>query len=134
MGGRGPQLNVIQTVGVAARGGADALLDAASLAKLAANDNGHNPYQRRLEAQFGYGFAALADSFTSTPEIAVGLSNTGRDYSLGWRLARRARSGNTGSLEISFEARRRENANLGAGSGAGSRAAHETGIRITTRY
>ena len=134
VGGRGPQLSVIQTVGVAAQDGADALLDAASLAKLAANDNGHNPYQRRLEARFGYGFAALADSFTSTPEIAVGLSDTGRNYGLGWRLVRRTRSGNTGSLEISFEARRRESTNPGAGSGAGSRAAHETGVRITTRY
>ena len=134
VGGRGPQLSVMQTVGVAARRGADALLDAASLAKLAANDTGHSPYQRRLEARFGYGFAAFADSFTSTPEIAVGLSHTGRDYSLGWRLVRRARSGDTGSLELSLEVRRREGTKLGAGSGAGSRAAHETGFRITARY
>ena len=134
VGGRGPQLSVMQTVGVAERGGADALLDAASLAKLAANDTGHSPYQRRLEARFGYGVAAFADSFTSTPKIAVGLSHTGWDYSLGWRLVRRARSGDTGSLELSLEARRHESTKLGAGSGAGSRAAHETGFRIAARY
>ena len=124
----------MQTVGVAARGDGDTLLGAASLAKLAANDNDHNPHQWRLEARFGYGVVALGDTFTSTPEIAAGLSDTGRDYSLGWRLVRRARSGDTGSLELSFEARRRENTNPGTGSEAGSRAAHETGLRITARF
>ena len=44
-----------------------------------------------------------------TPEIGLGLSDAGRDYSLGWRLTR-AGSG-AGSLEFTFEARRRESAN-----------------------
>ena len=133
-GGGGSQLSVMQTVGVAARGDGDTLLGAASLAKLAANDNDHNPHQWRLEARFGYGVVALGDTFTSTPEIAAGLSDTGRDYSLYWRLVRRARSGDTGLLEFSFEARRRESAIPGAGFGAGSRAAYETGFRIKARY
>ena len=47
--------------------------------------------------------------FTGTPEIGLGLSEAGRDYSLGWRLTR-AGSG-AGSLEFSLEARRRESAN-----------------------
>ena len=47
--------------------------------------------------------------FTGTPEIGLGLSEAGRDYSLGWRLSR-AGSG-AGSLDLSVEARRRESAN-----------------------
>ena len=51
----------------------NALLSHDTLAELAANDNGDD--RRRLEARFGYGFAALGDRFTSLPEIALGLSN-----------------------------------------------------------
>ena len=47
--------------------------------------------------------------FTGTPEIGLGLSEAGRDYSLGWRLTC-AGSGAV-SLEFSVEARRRESAN-----------------------
>ena len=38
-----------------------------------------------------------------------GLSEAGRDYSLGWRLTRAV--SDAGSLELSVEARRRESAN-----------------------
>ena len=115
--GRGPKLTLIQTLGGPASGGADALLGRETLAGLAANDNrgsgagasGDDLAQRRLEVRFGYGFSAFGDGFTSTPEIGFGLSNTGRDYNLGWRLTRAA--GDGGSLEFSFEARRRESAN-----------------------
>ena len=78
---------------------------------LAANGNGGGDLEsRRLEARFGYGFAAFGDGFTWTPEVAVGFSNTGRAYSLGWRLVRVERGGGIsgGSLELSFEATRRE--------------------------
>ncbi len=51
------------------------------------------PASRRLEARFGYGFAAFGGGFTWTPEAAVGFSVVGREYSLGWRLVRRARGG-----------------------------------------
>ena len=57
----------------------------------------------------GIGFSAFGDRFTSTPETGLGLSDAGRDYSLGWRLTR-AGSG-PGSVELSIDATRRESAN-----------------------
>ena len=131
---RGPRLSLTQTLGMATRGGADMLLGRTTLAGLAANDEGGKLQQQRLEARLGYGFAATGDRFTATPEIAVALSNAGREYSLGWRLVRRARPGDRGSLELSFEARRHESTSPGPGSGAGSHLAHEAGFRFTERY
>ena len=57
----------------------------------------------------GIGFSAFGDRFTSTPQTGLGLSDAGRDYSLGWRLTR-AESG-PGSVELSIDATRRESAN-----------------------
>ena len=122
--GRGPKLTLTQTIGAGASGGKEALLSRTTLEGLAANDNGDG--QRRLEARFGYGFSAFGDRFTSTPEIGLGLSEAGRDYSLGWRLTR-AGSG-PGSLELSVEARRRESANDEVPP------EHGIGFRLTARY
>ena len=105
--GRGPRLTLTQTLGAGASGGTDALLSRTTLEGLAANDDGGG--RRRLEARFGYGFGMFEGRFTMTPEIGLGLSQAGRDYSLGWRLTR-AGSG-PGSLELSLQARRRESAN-----------------------
>ena len=105
--GRGPQLTLTQTIRAGAAGGKDALLSRTTLEGLAANDNGDG--QRRLEARFGYGVGVFGDRFTMTPEMGLGLSEVGRDYSLGWRLTRSA-SG-PGSLQLSLEVLRRESAN-----------------------
>ena len=105
--GRGPRLTLTQTLGAGAAGGTDALLSRTTLEGLAANDDVGG--RRRLEARFGYGFGMFEGRFTMTPEIGLGLSDAGRDYSLGWRLTR-AGSG-PGSLELSLQARRRESAN-----------------------
>ena len=105
--GRGPRLSLTQTVGASFSGSGDVLLERTTLAGLAANDNGHGLQQRRLEARFGYGFSALGGRFTATPEIVLGLSNAGRDYSLGWRLVHRGMLGDR-SLELALEAQRRE--------------------------
>ena len=105
--GRGPRLTLSQSFGAGSAGGKDALLSRTTLEGLAANDNGAG--QRRLEARFGYGFGMFGGRFTGTPEIGLGLSGAGRDYSLGWRLTR-AGSG-PGSLELSIDATRRESAN-----------------------
>ena len=120
--GRGPKLTLTQTLG-----GVDALLGRKTLAGLAASDSGDGGelWSRRFELKSGYGFSALGGGFTSTPEIGIGLSDTGRDYSLGWRLTRVA--GDSGSLELSFEARR-ENANDNTGP------EHTIGFRLTTRF
>ena len=104
---RGLKLTLRQAVGAEAKGGVDGLLSRGTMAGLAANDNGDG--RRRREVKFGYGFGMFEGRFTGTPEIGLGLSEAGRDYSLGWRLTR-AGSG-AGSLDLSVEARRRESAN-----------------------
>ena len=106
-GERGPRLSLTQTLGAPVHGGANALLERTTLVGLATNDNGEGMQQRRLEARLGYGFPAFADRFTATPEIVLGLSNAGRDYSLGWRLVHRGMLDDR-SLELALEAQRRE--------------------------
>ena len=106
--GRGPSLTLVQTMGVSPSGGVDALLGLRHLGALAANDDGDELENRRLELRGGYGFAVLEDRFTWTPEAGLGQSNGHREYTLGWRLARVPRGGGIGSLELAFEATRRE--------------------------
>ena len=106
---RGPTLRLSQTVGAQASGGMDSLLSRPTMAGLAANDDGGTLDSRRLEARLGYGFALPGDRFVSTPEIGLGLSDTGREYSLGWRLAL-ARSHRI-AFDLALEGTRREAAN-----------------------
>ena len=108
---RGAKLRLTQTVGGSSSGGADVLLARRTLDGLAANDDSNDELKsRRLELGFGYGLPAFGDRFTWTPEAGVRLSDTGRDYSLGWRLVRGG--GEDGSsLELAFGARRSESAN-----------------------
>ena len=130
--GRGPRLSLTQTFGGASSGGADALLERRTVHGLAANDDGGEDLSsRRLAARFGYGFAAFADGFTWTPEAGIELSDTGRDYSLGWRLVRIERGfGIVGrSLDLSFRARRREVAANDAISQE-----HDANLRLTSRF
>ena len=128
-GDRGPRLSLTQTLGVPAQGVVEAPLGRTALAGRPPNDPRNAPRQRRLEARFGYGFAAFGDRFTSTPEIAVGLSNAGRDYSLGWRLARGGGGPDGSALELAVEARRRE-------SIANRRMPpeHALGLRVISRF
>ena len=129
---RGAKLRLTQTVGGSSSGGADALLARGTLEGLAANDNGEGGNDelksRRLELKFGYGLSAFGDRFTWTPEIGAGLSDTGRDYSLGWRLVRGGFGGDGGSLDLSFEATRRESAN------DDTPPEHAIGLRLTLRW
>ena len=130
---RGAKLRLTQTVGGSSSGGADALLARTTLEGLAANDDGAGGddelKSRRLELKFGYGLSAFGDRFTWTPEVGVDLSDTGRDYSLGWRLVRGAGSGGDGgSLDLSFEATRRESAN------DDTPPVHEVGLRLSARW
>ena len=129
---RGPRLTLTQSVGGTAAGGADALLARGTLAGLAANpgsgvdDNGELR-GRRLEAKFGYGFAVNDGRFASIPEIGVGLSETGRDFSLGWCLARN-KTGGPGALQLSAEARWHE---TDGGNGAPG---YGIGVRFSARW
>ena len=138
---RGAKLGLTQTVGGSSSGGADALLSRSTLDGLAANDPGSGApgsgagaggnddlMSRRLELRFGYGLPAFGGRFTWTPEAWVGLSDTGRDYSLGWRLVRGGSGDGGGSFEVSFEARRSESAN------DDTQPVHEVGLRFTARF
>ena len=126
--GRGPGLTLTQSIGAGASGGTEALLSRDTLGGLAANDddNDNGGGRRRLEARFDYGIGTFGDRFTMTPEIGLGLSQAGRDYSLGWRLTR-AGSG-AGSLELSLRARRRESAN------GDTPPEHGIGFSVTARW
>ena len=135
----GAKLGLTQTVGGSSSGGADALLSRTTLDGLAANpgsgsgasdnDVGDDELMsRRLELKFGYGLPAFGGRFTWTPEAWIGLSDTGRDYSLGWRLVRGGSGEGGGSFEISFEARRSESAN------DDTQPVHEVGFTFVARF
>ncbi len=104
---RGASLSVTQTVGAAATGGSRALLGRPTLAGLAATGDGLD--SRRLELKFGYGFPAFGERLTATPEFGVALSDTAREFRLGWKLGL-ARSG-TSSFDLGVEAIRTEPVN-----------------------
>ena len=113
---RGLALTLRQGWGGSPTGGMDALLRRETLAGLAANDNGDTTASAgRLEAELGYGIALFGGGFTGTPHLGFGLSDTARDYRLGWRLTS-ARRGDPG-FEIGLDATRREAANADAEHG-----------------
>ena len=113
---RGLALTLRQSWGGSPTGGMEALLGRKTLAGLAANDNGDTTASTgRLEAELGYGIAMFSGGFTGTPHLGVGLSDTGRDYRLGWRLTS-ARRGDPG-FEINLDATRSEAANADAEHG-----------------
>ena len=72
---------------------------------------------------------AFGDRFTATPEIVLGLSGTGRDYSLGWRLVRGVGVPDRSALELAVEARRRESA-----YDRNAPPEHAIGFRATSRF
>ena len=133
---RGLALTLRQSWGGSPTGGMDALLGRETLAGLAANDNGDTTASTgRLEAELGYGIAMFDGGFTGTPHLGVGLTETGRDYRLGWRLTS-ARRGDPG-FEINLDATRSEAADADAEHGialrgvrsAGNRGGRRCGIR-----
>ena len=128
----GPKLTLTQTVGASASGGADALLARGTLAGLGASSGPEasdtvDLLSRRLDIKFGYGFAAGGGRFASIPEIGFGFSDTGRDFSLGWRLAG-DRSGGGGAFQLSAEARRHET------DGGNRPPEHGIGVWLSARW
>ena len=124
----GPTATLTQSVGDPASGGADALLAQGALTGLAAQpgselDGEGDLQHRRLEARFGYGFPAWDGRFASIPEIGLDLSDTGREYILGWRIA----SDGPGALQLSTEARWIESKGNGP-------AEHRIGARLSARW
>ena len=78
--------------------------------RLAANDDGDELDRRRFEAVLGYGVPMFGHRFVGTPEFGLGLSDTGRELRLGWRLGL-ARGAGRVSFDLALEAARRESAN-----------------------
>ena len=131
---RGLSLSLSQTVGAQASGGADALLARPTLVGLGAEED-EGPLGRRLDARLGYGLGVFDDHWTATPELRLGLSDTGTELRLGGRLTERVAAGL--AFELGLEGTRRESADgqagpehgLGIGLGwrlAGARASHAT--------
>ncbi len=128
-GDRGPRLSLTQTMGDAAQRGADTLLTRRTSTGLATGEQGGSLQDRRLEARFGYGFPAFGDRFTATPEIAVGLSDAARDYSLGWRLTLGGAASGGVALELALEVRRLESAFR-----RNAPPEHAAAFRVTSRF
>ena len=122
----GAMLSLTQTMGGSSSGGADALLSRVNLEGLATNeDEGNGLTHQRLDLQLSYGFLALGDRFTLTPELGLGLYDSGRDYRVGWSLKRLAE---TGSLDLSFGVTRRES------SKDGDAPEHGVELNLDTRF
>ena len=100
----GPSLSLSQTVGASATGGAEALLARDTLAGLA-DDDGES-VGRQFEARLGYGHPMPGSRFTGTAELGLRISDTTREYGLGWHLQPMHREHD--ALELRLEATRRE--------------------------
>ena len=122
----GAALSLSQTMGGSSSGGADALLSRVTLEGLAANDGDDDLKNQRLELQLSYGFPAFGDRFTLTPELGLGLYDSGRDYRIGWRLTRLVE---TGAFDLSFDVTRRESIN-----NDGTAPDHGVQLEVNTRF
>ncbi len=80
---RGPSLSMGHTMGAAATGGMDALLNPITMEGLDAVPSSG----QQFEAELAYGFSAYNDRLTLTPAVVLALSPTSRNYSLLWSLA-----------------------------------------------
>ena len=91
---RGLSFNLRRDLGASA-GGLDAMFaPETTLATAAAMD-----LAPRWTAEAAWGFAVLRERFTGSPHAGIGFADTGRDYTLGWRLA----PDGTNALDIAFD-------------------------------
>ena len=81
--GRGLSFTLAPTLG-AASSGVERLWSLRDAQELANDDEFE--VEGRLDAKVGYGLAVLG-RFTGTPYAGLGLSESGRDYRLGWRVS-----------------------------------------------
>ena len=120
-------VSLTQTMGGSSSDEADALLSRVNLEGLAASDDeGTGLTHQCLDLQLSYGFLAFGDRFTLTPEVGLGLYNSGRDYRVGWSLKRLAE---TGSLDLSFDVTRQQSA-----SSDGAAPEHGVQLELNTRF
>ncbi len=80
---RGPSLSMGHTMGAAATGGMDALLNPITMEGLDAVPSSG----QQFEAELAYGFSVYNDRLTLTPAVVLALSPTSKNYSLLWSLA-----------------------------------------------
>ena len=124
---RGAVLSLKQDLGATSSGGAEALIGPAALRSVAADGgNGERSGREawRAAASLAWGLPAFGNRFTLTPEAGAALTDAGRDWRLGLRLAPRD---DPDPLSLALEAARRE-------SGAEPSAEHEIGFRIEARW
>ena len=116
-------LSLTQTMGGSAASGADALLSRVNLEGLADNDDLKN---QRTDLQIRYGFLAFGERFILTPELGLGLYDSGRDYRIGWSLARPE---DREAFALSFGITRRED-----DSSDGAAPEHGVELNLDTRF
>ncbi len=131
---RGLSLTLTQSWGAPPSGGMDALLSRETLAGLAANgDTGGFEASPRFQGEVGYGLPAFGGGFTGTPNLGFGLSESARDWRIGWKLG--PADARPLDFQLSLEATRREPANdPGSGSAAGSGPEHGVMLRGSVRW
>ena len=112
--GRGLSFSLAPTLG-AAPSGSERLWGARDARSLApgtgsgAGAGGGFEAARGLRGELGYGVALSGNRFTGTPNLGFGLSDSTRDYRIGWRLTPAAPGGP--GFEVNLDATRREAAN-----------------------
>ena len=120
---RGLSLTVRHELGGAATGGLDALFASDAFDRRTGAQGLGEEATGRWTAQAAWGFPAFGGRYTGSPHAGFGLSDTARDYTLGWRLAPQGRT----ALDLSFgvKATRRESADASPEHGVGV----EAGVR-----
>ncbi len=93
--------------------------DHGAVARLAGADDARRDSRERIGARVGYGFGVFGGRFTGMPELGMGWTDGGRDYSVGWRLLREGSE--AGAFEMLLEATRREDGDGGSRDGIGLR-------------
>ena len=121
----GWSMSLRQAMGGAAAGGMDALLRPDNVNRLAAGADGGELDNRRLEAKIG-GLPVAGGRYIGTPEVGIGVSETDREYRLGWRLGR-ARKGPV-DFTFDIEGALRESVD------DEEEPAHRIGLRMTLRW
>ena len=129
--GRGLSFRLAPTYG-APSSGVERLWSARDAGGLASGGETFDP-ESRIEGEIGYGLPAFGDRFTGTPNFGFALADGGgREYRLGWRLAR-AGGSSSGSFALSLDAARSERAGNND-SGSGTSPQHAVVLRAGVRW
>ena len=117
---RGLSLAVRPRFGTSSPHGEGALLDGRTMGREAGAAPG-----ARLEAELAYGWPAFGGRFIGTPHAGLGVSEAGRDHTLGWRLES-ARRGARPWVELGVAVRRVDR--------AGAEPEDRVGLGVTLRW